>query len=155
MRFSALSLALCSLLLGAPAVQAHAAPTPSAPAADTVHIEIAVVRASHGERSIDPALAAFAADLRALPYERFVRVDSRSVTTTPGARQEITLGSGLRAVVTVDAVDDAGAATTLALFRADREVTHTTVKRPWGRAQVISVGKDGEDMLVVPIAITR
>ena len=46
-------------------------------------------------------------------------------------------------------------ATTLALFRNDREVTHTTVKRPWGRAQVISVGTEGEDMLVVPIAITR
>jgi hypothetical protein len=155
MRFTATSLALCALLFSSPTLDAVAAPPPGAPAAATVHIEIAVVRAGHGDRSIDPSLSAFAADLRALPYERFVRVDSKSVATTPGARQEITLGGGLRAVVTVDAIDDSGAATTLALFRNDREVTHTTVKRPWGRAQVISVGKEGEDMLVVPIAITR
>lgn len=159
MRFSARSSLACALLLpvllGALAPASVAVAAPVAAATSTLRIEIAVVRAGHGERSVDPALAAFAADLRSLPYERFSRVDSRSVPTTAGARQEIALSGGLRAVVTVDTLDDTGATTTIALYRNDREITHTTVKRPWGRAQVISVGKDGDDVMVVPIAVVR
>lgn len=131
-------------------VDAVAAPT-TAP----VRIEIAVVRASHGAASVDPALSTFAADLRSMPYERFERLSGKSVSTAVGVRQEIALSNDLRAVITVDSADDSGAAATVALFRGTQELTHTIVRRPWGRAQVIGVGRTGEDALVVPIAVLR
>ncbi|MCB9664538.1 MAG: hypothetical protein H6732_10505, partial [Alphaproteobacteria bacterium] len=39
--------------------------------------------------------------------------------------------------------------------RGGREVAHTTFERPWGLAHVLSVGRDGDATLLVPVRVSR
>lgn len=126
----------------------------AAPKADTVHVEIALVRASRGPASVDAALQPVARDLSALPYSRFERIGGSAWTSKVGAAGNGTVGD-YKVVTTVTSAEADAVGVTVEVFRGAQRITHTTFQRPWGRAHVLSVGKEGEAAIVLPVRVTR
>jgi hypothetical protein len=127
----------------------------TARAADTVKVEVALVKATREAAAIDPALKAFARDLASVPYTTFTAVDTGRATVSVGAIHRDTLGQGVEVSVTIGAVTADGATFTVDVTRAGTPPVHMTVTRPWGRAQVVSAGKDGAAALIVPVLVSR
>lgn len=143
------------LSLAAAAAAGLAGPAPRALAADTVKVEVALVKATREAASVDPALKAFARDLASVPYTTFTAVDTGKATVAVGASHRDTLGSGVEVVVTIGAINADGATFTVDVTRPGAPPVHMTVTRPWGRAQVVSAGKDGAAALIVPVLVSR
>lgn len=153
LRSPLLALGLCLLApaVGGLSTTAHA----QAPAAAPVTIEATLVRASRGDAAMDPALSSVARDLKALPFTTFEAVRTTTFKASPGTATSGDLGKGIAIQATVESVTDAGVSFTVQVTRDGKTVSSTKVQRPWGRAHVLSVGRDGGASLVVPIRALR
>jgi len=129
--------------------------TGEAHAADTARVTVALVKAERGEPAVDKGLEAFQRDLSALPFTRFERVGSSTWKGGVGESTTLDVGGGVTVKITIEAVKKEGAVLVVDVIRGGKTVSHTTVSRPWGRAQVLSAGRDGSATLVVPVLADR
>ena len=72
-----------------------------------------------------------------------------------GADREADLGHGVRVSVKILSVDEASSAAAVSIWRDGVRLSGTTVVRPYDRAAVISAGREGDAVLVVPITVRR
>lgn len=151
------ALLLLSLAAMTPAAPAWGAPPDgaAAKAQATVRVQADLVRASRGERSLDPALRGVADELRATPYQRFERLGGAGWSTRVGEEHQDTLGRGVSLSVTVQKADADGAVFVVEVFRSGSRISRTQIDRPYGKAHLIGVGKDGEANLLVPVVVER
>lgn len=148
----ALALALWTAL-AAPMLPA-AGLIPEAHAADRARVSLALVKAERGEPSFGKGLEPYKRDLSALPFTTFTLVADETWKGGVGESTTVTLGS-VKVKLTLQAVRDDGAVLVVDVLRGGKTVSHTTVTRPWGRAQVLSAGQDGGAALVVPVLANR
>ncbi|HMV68624.1 MAG TPA: hypothetical protein PKA64_17365 [Myxococcota bacterium] len=123
--------------------------------ARSVDVEVQLVRASRGEPYVDPALRDELPDLKALPFNRFERLSGGDGRVDQGADREADLGHGVRVSVKILSVDEASSAAAVSIWRDGVRLSGTTVVRPYDRAAVISAGREGDAVLVVPITVRR
>lgn len=149
---------LWAFVVSLPAVWA-AQPTSStawaADAARSVEVEVQLVRASRGEPWVDPALRDELPDLQSLPYNRFERVGGTTARVVEGGSQETTLGLGVQVKTTVPTIGASSTPVLVHITRDGQSLARTTLERPYDRAGVISAGRDGTAMLIVPVTIHR
>lgn len=148
LRVLALALALAPVVASPPAaLAADEAPAPFA-------VEVVLVRASRDGVGVDPALAAVQRDLQALPYTRFTRVAAQAWPARAGTAGTATVGD-IAVTVEVTASTAEGVSATITATRGGKAVARTSFSRPWGRAHVVSLGADGDAVLLLPVRVTR
>jgi hypothetical protein len=123
--------------------------------APTVGVEVQLVRASRGEPYVDPALRDELVDLQSLPYNRFERVGGGTVRVAVGGTQDLNLGLGVQVRATVSGIGASSAPVLVQVMRDGQALTRTTLERPFERAGVISAGRDGAAVLIVPVTVHR
>jgi hypothetical protein len=130
-----------------PALAADESPSPFT-------VEVVLVRGSREGTGIDPSLAPFQRDLQALPYTRFTRVGGEAWPARAGASGSATVG-GVSVTVEVTASAPEGVTATVTATRGGKTVARTSFSRPWGRAHVVSLGAEGDAILLLPVRVTR
>lgn len=139
---------IAGLLAVSSVTVAHAEPTPSEQVATAV-IEVRLVRAGHDGDKIDPRLKDVVRDLRSLPYTSFEQMGSDRADGVADVVAE--LSNGVKAEVRIVERQGDHVSMAVKLYRDGKLLTTTTLKRPIGRAGVVSVGRDGSHMWVVTI----